>query len=236
MKPDNEKKTDDLLRELIRLDTEKEVDHYLKKSKDKPVEPCQEFEQRLQIAIGSELEKNGKRRSITRAVGRYLSKVAVAILALCIGIYMIAGKDRIRVWAEQAKQIIVRVFQTHTEIQYDTGAEASIDGVKRLSLSQLPEGFELEFEEIYDDSIAQYFCRKEQFIFFEVLPTNSSSLVIDSENAEFSLETIGNTEIRIYKKRDSITYHWLENNHAKTLQVVGITDIAESLFQTLFTE
>lgn len=230
----NDEQMDKLLRELTREEAEQELASLRQEARNHPVRPSEKFDFRMRQMISREQAK-AKRNKRRRWAGN-LSKAAAILIVLCLGVFLIAGQERIQVWAEQVQRVMVSIFRTHTEFDYQLPNQNPLEKVKRLSIGQLPEGYTLEHEEKNEVSLDQVFINQQKMISFEAWSTGTLSMVLDSEGADYSVINFNNNQVHIYKEDNHIIYHWEQNGIVKTLIGDGDPEVMESLFEYLISE
>lgn len=230
----NDEQMDKLLRELTREEAEQELASLRQEIRNHPVRPSEKFDFRMRQMISREQAK-AKRNKRRRWAGN-LSKAAAILIVLCLGVFLIAGQERIQVWAEQVQRVMVSIFRTHTEFDYQSGEEGSIDSVKRLSLDHLPEGYAVEDEQYSEHALVQAFVKNENLIVFDALSSGSAAVVLNSEGAVYTAIDVNGIQVRIYKEDNHVIYHWEQNGFAKTLVGDEEAEVMESLFEYLISE
>ena len=131
-------------------------------------------------------------------------------------------------YVAQAKEQIIRWFETYTNIQFSE--EAMMKTIPEYKLGYVPEGYALEREEYYDDAgIILYTNGEHQIDLF--YGTSDASIDINNEQAEYYRLKGSDGETMEYfkslnpKRKSTLT--WLSNDGNVTFSLGGILDKEE---------
>lgn len=134
-------------------------------------------------------------------------------------------------YVAEAAERIIQWFSNHVSFNfYEEGKD--VDVVPRYTLEYVPEGYEIELNEYYENSgVITYLNDREDRLFF-LYSITSSETVLDNEGKEFEIVT-GNNGERIYYFRDvegeESSMTWVNDDGTIYYVMTGILDEKELL-------